>query len=74
VDLQNSLTAANSSKFPTKTILGYPDHTLSMLLHYLGKLKNQKFAILVHKTRFKCDFLSFIQQMSAKCHENKCKD
>ena len=47
-----------------------------MLLHYLGKLKNQKFAILVHvrKTRFKCDFLSSIQQMSAKCHENKCKD
>jgi len=26
------------------------------------------------KTRFKCDFLSSIQQMSAKCHENKCKD
>jgi len=24
-------------------------HTLSMLLHYLGKLKNQKFAILMHE-------------------------
>jgi len=23
-------------------------HTLSMLLHYVGKLKNQKFAILMH--------------------------
>ena len=23
-------------------------HTLSMLLHYLGKLKNQKFALLMH--------------------------
>jgi len=23
-------------------------HTLSMLLHYLGKLKNQKFTILMH--------------------------
>jgi len=31
-----------------------------MLLHYLGKLKNQKFAI---PTRFKCDFLSFMQQI-----------
>ena len=48
-----------------------------MLLHYLGKLKNQKFAILMHvngKTRFKCDFLSSIQQITAKYHENKCKD
>jgi len=43
------------------------------LLHYLEKLKNQRFAIVMHiKTRFKCDFLSSIQQMSAKCHENKC--
>jgi len=46
-------------------------HTLSMLLHYLGKLKNQKFA---HRTCFKCDFLSSVQKISAKCHENKCKD
>jgi len=47
IDLQNSFTAANSSKFPTKLILGY-HHTLSMLLPYLGKLKNQTFAILMH--------------------------
>jgi len=36
------------SRFPTKQILGYPHHTLSMLLHYLGKLKNQKIALLMH--------------------------
>jgi len=29
-------TAAKSSKFPTKPILGY-HHTLNMLLHYLGR-------------------------------------
>jgi len=26
------------------------------------------------KTCFKCDFLSSVQEISAKCHENKCKD
>jgi len=26
IDLQNSFTAANSSKFPTKPILSYPPH------------------------------------------------
>ena len=35
-------------------------HTLSMLLHYLGKLKNQKFALHARKTCFKCDFLSSV--------------
>jgi len=50
VGLQNSFTAVKSSKFPTKTILG-THHTLSMLLLYLGKLKNQKFAILMHVKR-----------------------
>jgi len=34
-------------KFPTKTALGY-HHTLNILLHYLGKLKNQKFALHMH--------------------------
>jgi len=35
-----------------------------MLLHYLGKRKNQKFALLMHikHVRFKCDFLSSVQQ------------
>ena len=45
------------------------DSALSMLLHYLGKLKNQTFAILMHVKSVKCDFLSSIQLMSAKCHE-----
>jgi len=36
-----------------------------MLLHYLGKLKNQKKICNSHarKTRFKCDFLPSIQQI-----------
>jgi len=56
-----SFTAADSSKFPTKPILGY-HHTLSMLLHYVGKLKNQKFAILMHiKHVSNVIFLSSIQ-------------
>ena len=44
---QNSFTAVKSTKFPIQPILGY-HHTLSMLLHYLGKLKNQKFALCMH--------------------------
>jgi len=34
-----------------------------MLLHYLGKLKNQICTSHARKTRFKCDFLSSIQQI-----------
>ena len=34
-----------------------------MLLHYLGKLKNQKFAILMRVKGFKCAFSSSIPQM-----------
>jgi len=58
IDLHNFFTAAKSTKFPIKPILGY-HHTLIMLLHYLGKLKNQKFALLnhTHKT------ISNVQQM-----------
>ena len=48
-------------------------HTLSMLLHYLGKLKNHKFTLCNHVKRLKCDFLSPMQQISVKCHENKRK-
>jgi len=33
MNLQNSFTAANSSKFPTKLILGYPPH-----LNYVAAL------------------------------------
>jgi len=65
-DLQNSFTAAKSTKFPTKPILSY-HHTLNVLLHYLGKLKNQKFALLLHVKNVSnvtfCDFLSSIQQI-----------
>ena len=39
MDLQNSFDAAKTNKFTTKLILVY-HHTLSMLLHYLEKLKN----------------------------------
>jgi len=43
--LQNPFTAAKTTKFPTKLILGYTHLTVSTLLHYLGKLKNQKYAL-----------------------------
>ena len=50
-------------------------HTLSMLLHYLGKLKNQKFALCMHvKHVSSVIFYHLSQQISAKRHENKCKD
>jgi len=46
-----------------------------VLLRYLGKLKYQKFAILMHvKHVSKCELSSSIQYMTAKYHENKCKD
>jgi len=47
VDLQNSFTAAKSSKFPTKPILGYQPH-LKYVAALPWKLKNQKLAILMH--------------------------
>jgi len=73
IDLQNSFTTAKSRKFPTKLILGYPSH-LKYVAALLGELKNQKFALCMHVKRLKCDFLSHMQQISVKCHENKCKD
>jgi len=74
MDLQNSFTAAKSGKFPTKPTLGYSPH-----LKYVAALpwKNEKSEICTlhaRKTCLKCDFLSSVQQISAKCHENKCKD
>jgi len=45
----NSSTAAKSSKFPPVQNPRYvTHHTLSMLLHYLGKLENQKYALCMH--------------------------
>ena len=48
-------------------------HTLSMLLHYLGKLINQKFCTFhARKTCFECDSLSSIQRISVKYHKRRC--
>jgi len=73
MNLQNSVTAAKSSKFPIKFIhvLGYPPH-LKYVAALPWKIWNQKFCIF--HARFKCDFVSSIQQISIKCHENNCKD
>jgi len=62
VDLHTFFTAAKSSKLPTKPILGYPPH-----LKYVAALpwKTYKSEICnshARKTRFKCDFVSSIQQ------------
>jgi len=36
-----------------------------MLLHYLGKFKISNFALFMHVKRFKCEFVSSIQQISS---------
>jgi len=46
-DLQTSFTVAKSSKFPTKPVLRYPSH-LKCIAALPWKLKNQKFALLMH--------------------------
>jgi len=43
VDLQNSFTAAKSSKFPTKPVLGYPPH-LKCIAITLENLEIRNFA------------------------------
>jgi len=51
-------------------------HTLSMLLHYLGKLKNQKFALCMlvkHISSVIFYHLSKRYLPNVKTHENKCK-
>ena len=48
MDLQNSFTAANSSKIPTKLVLGYPSHLKVCCCITLENWKNHKFAILMH--------------------------
>ena len=74
IDLQNSFTAAKITKFPTKPILGYPLHP-KYVAALPWKTQKQKFCTFhACKTCFKCDFLSSIQQLSVKCHKNKCKD
>jgi len=73
IDLQNFFTAAKSTKFPQNPHY-VTQHTLSKLLHYLGKLKNLKFSTFhACKICFKCDFLSSIQQVSVKRREISAK-
>jgi len=62
IDLQNSFTGAKSSKFPTKLILGYPPHLKYVALENL-KIRNLQFSCKSRKSRFKCEFLSSIQQI-----------
>jgi len=45
-----------------------------MLLHYLEKFKIRQFALFMRVKRFKCEFVSSVQHISIKCHENKCKN
>jgi len=73
IDLQNSFTAAKSIKFATKPILGYPPHIKHVAALPWETLKSEIWTLHARKTCFKCDFLSSVQQLSAKCNENKCK-
>ena len=69
----NSFAAAKSAKFSTKPILSYPPH-LKYVAALPWKTYKSKFCTLhAGKTCFECDFLSSIQQISVKYHENKCK-
>jgi len=45
-----------------------------MLMHYLGKLKNQNSVLSMRVKRVSNVTLSSIQQISVKCHEHNCKD
>jgi len=68
-----ALTLSILERFVKRVIVYH--HTLSLLLRYLGKLKNLNFrTVHVRETCFKCYFLSSIQQISVRCHENVCKD
>jgi len=64
-----------NTKFPTK-LYQCTHHTLRILLHCLGKLKNKKFCTFRArrpKTCFKCDFLSSMKQIYVIGHKNNCK-
>jgi len=68
-DLQNSFTAAKSTKFQTKRILGYPSH-----LNYVATLPWEayirNFALFLHAKHVLCDFLSSFKQISVNYHKN----
>ena len=73
VDLQIFFTDGKSSKFPTKPILVYPPH-LNYVSAVPRKRKNRNFALFMHVEHVLFDFLSSVQQISVKYHENTCKD
>jgi len=62
IDFQKAFTAAKSSKFPTKPTLSYPPHLKYVAALPWKTLKSELCTSLAHKTRFKCDFLSSVQQ------------
>jgi len=63
MDLQNSFSAANSSKFPTKPILGYPPHLKYVAALPWKTLKSEMWNSHACKTRFQCAFSSSIPQI-----------
>jgi len=64
IDLRNSFTDAKSSKFSTNSILGYPPHLKYVAALSWKTLKKSEICNShARKTRFKCDFLSSIQQI-----------
>jgi len=73
-DLQTSFSAAKSSKFPTKPVLGDPPHRKCVAALPWKTWKSEILHCHACKSCFNCDLLSSIQQISAKCHEHKCKD
>jgi len=73
IDLQNSFTAAKSTKFSTKPVLVYPPHLKYICCITLENLYKKFCTFHTSKTCFKCDFLSSIQQISAKYNKFKCK-
>jgi len=72
VDLQSSFTAAKSSKFPTKPILGYPPHHKCVAALPWKTYKSQILHSRACKTVSNVTFYH-LSNTSAKCLENKCK-
>jgi len=60
MDLQNSFTAAKSSKFPTKLILGYPPH-----LKYVAALPCRQYTI-IHITHTKLNLPKHSEMRSVR--------
>jgi len=76
MDVQNSFTVTERTKFPTKPILGYTPHLkyIAALSWKTLKIRNLHFSC-TYRTCFKCNLLLSVQHIkNAKWHENKCKD